>query len=133
MHHQMVLLEPNHGSVCGDQVIGHHLILECRGALAHCDGDALTTILLQTAAAGGATVISSHFHAFDGGGYTGVVVLMESHITIHTWPELHYAAIDIFLCGRCNVEAAFEKLQQLSPRSIFTPTMINRMLPKGVL
>jgi S-adenosylmethionine decarboxylase len=45
-------------------------------------------------------VLFSHFHAFgEGQGVTGVVLLAESHITIHTWPECGFAAADIFMCG----------------------------------
>ncbi len=46
----------------------------------------------------GATVVSSHFHQFSPFGVSGVVIIKESHFTIHTWPEYRYAAIDIFTC-----------------------------------
>ena len=53
-----------------------------------------------------------HFHTFGGeGGVTGVLLLAESHLSIHTWPEHGFAAIDIFLCGRLRPEAAKETLQ----------------------
>lgn len=61
----------------------------------------------RAAAAGRAQVLASHMHAFgSGGGVTGVVLLAESHITVHTWPERDYAAFDVFMCGRCDAEAA---------------------------
>ena len=57
------------------------------------------SILLESACRGNATVISSHFHPFSPQGMSGVVVIAESHITIHTWPEHGYAAVDVFTCG----------------------------------
>ena len=69
------------------------------------------------ARAGGATVLSAHLHPFPGGGVTGVLLLAESHVTIHTWPERGYAALDLFLCGRCDVHAAADALDSaLRPR-----------------
>lgn len=64
--------------------------------------------LLRTAAtAAGATILHSHFHAFGSGqGITGVVLLAESHMSIHTWPEQSFAAVDIFMCGNSRPEEA---------------------------
>ena len=68
--------------------------------------------LQQAAKAAGASVISAHFHHFGvGQGVTGVLLLMESHISIHTWPEHGYAALDIFMCGQAQVDAALRVLQ----------------------
>jgi S-adenosylmethionine decarboxylase len=64
------------------------------------DVDALETLLRASAQSAGAHVLSSHFHSFGAGaGVTGVVLLAESHISIHTWPESRFAAADIFMCG----------------------------------
>lgn len=57
------------------------------------------TALLQAAEASQATIISHSFHKFSPHGVSGVVVIAESHIAIHTWPEYRYAAVDIFTCG----------------------------------
>ena len=61
----------------------------------------------------GANVLAVKLHSFgENAGITGVAILAESHISIHTWPETGYAAIDIFMCGNCNPEQAvpvFEK------------------------
>jgi S-adenosylmethionine decarboxylase len=64
--------------------------------------------LLRTAAtAAGATILHSHFHAFGAGqGITGVVLLAESHMSIHTWPEQRFAAVDIFMCGNSRPDEA---------------------------
>lgn len=57
------------------------------------------TSLIQAAKASKATLISHNFHKFSPYGISGVVVIAESHIAIHTWPEYNYAAVDIFTCG----------------------------------
>ena len=57
------------------------------------------TALIQAAKASQATLISHNFHKFSPYGVSGVVVIAESHIAIHTWPEYNYAAVDIFTCG----------------------------------
>ncbi|MGB3556029.1 MAG: adenosylmethionine decarboxylase [Jannaschia sp.] len=88
--------------------IGRHLILEhWEGAT---DAATIERALHDAARAAGAKVLSAHFHPFDGGGVTGVLLLSESHITVHTWPEHGYAALDLFLCGAASVEAAADAL-----------------------
>jgi len=57
------------------------------------------TSLIQAAKESKATLISHNFHKFSPYGVSGVVVIAESHIAIHTWPEYNYAAVDIFTCG----------------------------------
>jgi S-adenosylmethionine decarboxylase proenzyme len=65
----------------------------------------------EAAEAAGATVVESAFRKFEPHGVSGVLVISESHLTIHTWPEFGYAAIDLFTCG-CNADPwkAFERL-----------------------
>ncbi|KPN71832.1 MULTISPECIES: adenosylmethionine decarboxylase [Neisseria] len=71
------------------------------------DEACLKNLLRQAAEAAGATVLGGHFHRFGGeGGVTGVLLLAESHISIHTWPEHSFAALDIFLCGEMQIEQA---------------------------
>ena len=81
---------------------GTHALLDlydCDAALL-ADASALQALLQRAADAAGATTLAAHFHHFgDGMGVTGVLLLAESHISIHTWPEHRFAAIDIFLCG----------------------------------
>ncbi len=55
--------------------------------------------MIHAAKEAGATVISSNFHHFSPFGVSGVVVIQESHLAIHTWPEYRYAAVDLFTCG----------------------------------
>ena len=63
------------------------------------DPDEIRKLLLGAARGAGATVIDSMFHRFAPQGVSGVVVIAESHLTIHTWPELGCAALDIFSCS----------------------------------
>lgn len=88
---------------------GSHVLADLGGIAADLlrDAVALETILVNAAAAAGARVLSAHFHHFGGEhGVTGVVLLAESHITLHTWPEHRFAALDIFMCGKARPEAA---------------------------
>jgi S-adenosylmethionine decarboxylase len=99
----------------GQRFAGMHLLLDLWGAADLGDPARLEQAMCAAAEAAGATVLHSHFHHFSpDGGVSGVVVLAESHISIHTWPERDFAAIDIFMCGACDpyksvpvIEAAF--------------------------
>lgn len=98
---------------------GLHLLVdfwECRGLR---DAEGIERTLREAAAVCGATVLRVMLHDFgEGGGITGVALLAESHISIHTWPETGYAALDIFMCGRCDPRAALPVLEAwFSPRS----------------
>ncbi|QMT33496.1 adenosylmethionine decarboxylase [Conchiformibius steedae DSM 2580] len=76
------------------------------------DAAALEQILRRSAEAAGATVLWHKLHTFGGGGgVTGVLLLAESHISIHTWPEHSFAAADIFLCGELKLQHARQILQ----------------------
>ena len=82
--------------------IGRHLLLElkdCNRELLS-DLDFLRNTLLSAAREAGATIMGDSFHVFEPyGGVSGVVIIAESHLSIHTWPEYGYAAVDIFTCG----------------------------------
>jgi spermidine synthase len=69
--------------------------------------------MLAAARESGATVVDQTFHRFDGGGISGVVAVKESHLTVHTWPERGYAAVDVFLCGQPD---PYEALRLLAER-----------------
>ena len=77
------------------------------------------------AAAAGATILHSHFHSFgDAMGVTGVVLLAESHISIHTWPEFGFAAADIFMCGDAEPTLALDVIAHaLGPASSIVQTI----------
>lgn len=91
-------------------MIGQHLLLEQWGGRGLSDAGTLEHAMRAAAEAGGATVLGAHFHPFEGGGVTGVLLLAESHITVHTWPEQGYAALDLFMCGAADVVVAADTL-----------------------
>ena len=71
--------------------------------------DAIDSLLRSGAEAAGARILHSHFHSFGNAqGVTGVVLLAESHISIHTWPEYGFAAADIFMCGDAQPKLALD-------------------------
>lgn len=106
---------------------GRHLLADLSGIdaarLTSCS--AIDALLRAAAAAAGAHVLHSHFHGFGPGqGVTGVALLAESHISIHTWPEHGYAAVDIFMCGEAQPELALQVLQSaLAPASCHVQTV----------
>lgn len=63
------------------------------------DVEYIESSLIKATQASNATIISHNFHKFSPYGVSGVVVIAESHVAIHTWPEYNYAAVDIFTCG----------------------------------
>ena len=90
---------------------GTHVLLDVHSARHLDDADRLEAVLRAAAESIGATVITAHFHSFGtGSGVTGVVLLRESHISVHTWPETGYAALDLFVCGDMDVEPAIALL-----------------------
>ena len=89
--------------------LGTHLLADLSGIAAPRlrDCAALEHLLRAAASTAGAQVLHSHFHSFGAGqGVTGVVLLAESHISIHTWPECSFAAVDIFMCGAAQPQLA---------------------------
>ena len=81
--------------------LGRHLLVDLHGCPTNLLNDvaALENLLIEAAHKAGATVINTTFHHFSPYGVSGVVVIQESHLAIHTWPEQGFAAIDLFTCG----------------------------------
>lgn len=105
----------------GVKFAGMHLLVDLWGASNLCDPDHIDRALREAAEAAGATILHGHFHHFSpNGGVSGVLVLAESHISIHTWPERDFAAIDIFMCGACDPYDGIPALQ-----AAFQPQTIN--------
>lgn len=78
-----------------------HLLADLGEGSGLSDAVLIETTLRQAAGAAGAQVLSVHVHPFgEGMGVTGVALLAESHISIHTWPETGVAAVDLFVCGK---------------------------------
>ena len=85
------------------------------------DIDWVKATLVDAALAAGATIVQTVFHKFAPWGISGVVVISESHLAIHIWPENRYAAIDVFTCGenvRMDVASAFLKRAFQSKRAV---------------
>ena len=81
--------------------LARHTLLElhgCDSALLNAPDD-LKQLLLEAVRRGQGTIVTEVFHTFSPHGVSGVVVIAESHVAIHTWPEHGYAAVDIFSCG----------------------------------
>jgi len=87
----------------GVRFAGMHLLIDLWGASNLDSPELIDRTLCDGALAAGATILHSHFHHFTpNAGVSGVVVLAESHISIHTWPESGFAALDVFMCGSCD-------------------------------
>jgi S-adenosylmethionine decarboxylase len=97
----------------GVRFAGTHLIVDLWGATNLDDPAHIDSVLREAAIETGATILHGHFHHFSpNGGVSGVLVLAESHVSIHTWPERAYAALDIFVCGICNPYKAVSILKK---------------------
>ena len=122
-----------HTSNCEN--IGRHCILE----LYQCDKAKLNdeafirTTITSSAKVAGATLISLVTHSFKPQGVTGLALLAESHISIHTWPEIGYAAVDVFTCGDHTMpEKACQLLSNDFLAKHFSYKNIEREIPKGI-
>lgn len=101
----------------GERYAGTHLIVDLIGAHRLDDLDHIERTLRRCVEASNATLLHIHLHHFTpNGGVSGVAVLAESHISIHSWPERGYAALDIFMCGCTDPQKALPVLEQA-----FTP------------
>ncbi len=83
------------------QALGRQILVEfyeCDSELLK-DKDYIANAMLEACKIGLATIVAHTFHSFSPFGVSGVVVIAESHVAIHTWPEYGYAAVDIFTCG----------------------------------
>lgn len=111
--------------------LGRHLLVEFTGcgpsALADLDG--VTAAMLEAARASGATIVTHSFHHFSPHGVSGAVIIAESHLAIHTWPEHGFAAVDFFSCGAVDMDRGLAVL-----KSAFAATGETRLaLERGPL
>ena len=104
----------------GQSYAGDHTLIELWGAESLTDPAFIAASLRQAALAAGATIVHDQYHHVgEEQGVSGGAILAESHISIHTWPEREYAAIDIFMCGDCNPQDSVIVIeQQFRPASI---------------
>jgi S-adenosylmethionine decarboxylase len=97
----------------GVRCAGAHLIIDLYEAERLDDIDHIEETLRGCVAAANATLLHIHLHHFEpNGGVSGVAVLAESHISIHSWPEASYAALDVFMCGNANPDACVPVLRE---------------------
>ena len=96
----------------GVRCAGVHLIIDLHGARGLDDIDLIEATLRGCVDAAQATLLHIHLHHFQPNGVSGVAVLAESHISIHTWPDAGYAALDVFMCGQANPDACIPVLRE---------------------
>lgn len=116
------------------KILGRHLLAElsdCNATILN-NQEELQRIMLEAARNSGATVVDSVFHHYNPQGLSGIVVIAESHISIHTWPEYGYAAVDCFTCGSSvNPWKALEYLKEkLGSRAVQVKDL-NRGIPSA--
>lgn len=104
----------------GERFAGTHLIIDLIGASRLDELEHIERALRACVDVSKATLLHIHLHHFTpNGGVSGVAVLAESHISIHSWPECGYAALDVFMCGDAEPHNAVEVL-----REAFSPSQI---------
>lgn len=115
-----------------DAYQGHHLIADLHDAAHLTEVDHVEGCLIEAAKAAGATLLEVRLHSFGPGqGVTGIAMLAESHISIHTWPEYGSACVDIFMCGRSHdLDSALDAIvrglsAQVSRRTLLTRDLGN--------
>ena len=105
----------------GHRYAGTHLIIDLRGASRLDDLEVMEKALRDSIKAAKATLLHIHLHHFTpNGGISGVAVLAESHISVHTWPERNFAAFDVFMCGESEPAKAIPVLEEA-----FAPTQVD--------
>jgi len=97
----------------GVEFAGSHLIIDLWEAKRLDELDHMEAVLREAVEVAGATLLHIHLHHFTpSGGISGVAVLAESHISVHTWPERDFAALDVFMCGDARPEMAIPVLRR---------------------
>ena len=92
----------------GKRYAGVHLLIDLHGASHLNDIAYIEKTMRRCVEASRATLLHIHLHRFEPDGVSGVAVLAESHISVHTWPESRYAAFDVFMCGDTSPEVCVE-------------------------
>jgi S-adenosylmethionine decarboxylase len=96
----------------GVRCAGVHLIVDLHGAKRLDDIEHIEATLRHCVEAARATLLHIHLHHFQPNGVSGVAVLAESHISIHTWPDAGYAALDVFMCGSAEPDKCIPVLRE---------------------
>lgn len=108
--------------------LGNHILVEFMNCDPHIMNDvaAIERDMVEAAIKANATVINSTFHHFSPYGVSGVVVIQESHLAIHTWPEYGYAAVDLFTCGDMDSWISFDFLKEAFKSKSYSAIEIKR-------
>ena len=107
-----------------------HLLIE----LFDCDSKILSDsnqvkdIFINAAKEGKATIVNDLFHEFSPHGLTGVLVITESHLSIHTWPEFNYAAVDVF---SCDDKLDGDKIKQILEKKLKSKEVYTKIINRG--
>lgn len=117
--------------------LGRHILAEffdCDPNILN-NRDRIENNMVDAAIECGATVVQKCFHTFSPYGVSGVVIIAESHLTIHTWPELGYAAVDLFTCGdKCDPKVAYEFLKKkLNSKKAFYSKLQRGIIDKDTM
>lgn len=113
--------------------VGSHVLADISGSTSSLlnDGQALLDLLCRASEQAGATVLTAHHHAFEPQGVTAIVVLAESHVSIHTWPEWGGATLDAYTCGAADPELLMNiVIEELKP-VIVRRAAVPRTVPGG--
>lgn len=109
--------------------LGRHILVEyydCNKEILN-DHKKIDELMVEAATRAKATVVESVFHMFNPYGVSGAVVISESHLTIHTWPEYGYASVDLFTCGdKVNPWIAFDFLEEVLGATKSESTEVSR-------
>ena len=111
----------------GNAYAGDHLLVEMWDASNLADAELIERALDAAARTAGATVLDAYYHPFgEGQGVSGVTVLAESHISIHTFPEKNFVSVDIFSCKHFDSEFASEYLKKTFGMAKVESTVLDR-------
>ncbi|MBQ4811780.1 adenosylmethionine decarboxylase [Pseudoalteromonas luteoviolacea] len=93
--------------------LGQHIIVDIFDASNLVGEKRIEDMMIECAHAANATILKTHIHPFEtNGGVSGMIILAESHISIHTWPEFSFAAMDIFMCGDAQPELCLPVIER---------------------
>ena len=118
----------------GNLYAGNHYLIDMWGCAFLENDKKIKELLMSAAKVAGATILHAHTHHFgEGQGVSGVVVLAESHISVHTWPERNFAAFDIFMCGNTDPDLSLELLKsKFKPNKVSVKKMKRGLVSQGI-
>lgn len=116
------------------ETLGRHIVVEfydCNASILD-DRDAVEALMIVSAQASSASVVGHIFHKFAPHGVSGTVVIAESHLSIHTWPEARYASADVYTCGGLDPWPAVDHIGKVLEAQVRRAQEIIRGLKEGI-